>query len=144
MLILIFTDFDLFLCVGKNLLKFILVVRLAIGIVIGIKFFIVQTTDGCAARDSAGIEADDVVAIEDCGVKDVFGGVGVINARSAGAAGVNYEAAKFFTCSGFIFEECNFKGAGGELFVVDRNGQGGALKILVTALPVDFLCVVAR
>jgi hypothetical protein len=80
MFVFVFTDINIFLCILKNLLELCLVIWLAIRIVIGIEFFIVEAANGCAARDSAGVEADDIVAVEDCGAKDVFGGVGVINA----------------------------------------------------------------
>ena len=93
MLVLIFTDLDIFLRVDKNLLEFLLVIGFAIRIVIGTEFFVVKATNRCAARDSAGVEADDVVAIEDGGAEDVFGRICVIDSRSAGATGINDEAA---------------------------------------------------
>ena len=74
MFILIFTNLNILLCVGENLLEFFLVIRLAIGIVIGIELFIVEAANGCAARDPSAVEADDVVAVVDCGVEDVIGG----------------------------------------------------------------------
>jgi uncharacterized protein YneF (UPF0154 family) len=78
--VLVFTFLNILLGVLQNLLKLCIVIGLTIGIIIGIEFFICKAVDRCAARDSPGIEADDVVAIEDGGAEDVFGGVGVINA----------------------------------------------------------------
>jgi hypothetical protein len=49
MLVPIFTDFNIFLGVDKDLLEFLLVIGLAIGIVIGIELFIVKAANGCAA-----------------------------------------------------------------------------------------------
>ena len=39
-----------------------------------------MTTAHLPPESAARIEADDVVAVEDCGAEDVFGSVGVINA----------------------------------------------------------------
>lgn len=41
--------------------------------------FLVEVANWCAARDTAGVEADDVVAVEDCGAGDLFCGVGIVN-----------------------------------------------------------------
>ena len=61
-------------------MEFLLVIRLTVEIVTRIDLFIVEAGKRCAARNSAGIKADNLVAVEERGAKDVLGGVVVINA----------------------------------------------------------------
>ena len=40
MFILVFTDFDIFLSLDKNLLEFFFIIRLAVRVIVGIEFFV--------------------------------------------------------------------------------------------------------